>query len=136
MTLIHPIKFDDDKSKAPASFLFSLGLWPISSLFISIQLLPPATRVRLSEIVGAIVAPIAGAPIAEIMVIDTLFLRLHFVILLCFLIMLMFAKAPSTETSTLVHRFRLAFAAESEHRTEFLVRRDADNLIQGEDKVS
>jgi hypothetical protein len=79
MTLIRPIKFDDDKSKAPASFLFSLGLWLISSLFISIQLLPPAIRVRLSERLSGAV----GARV-EMMVIDTMFLRLHFVILLYF----------------------------------------------------
>jgi hypothetical protein len=77
MTLIRPIKFGDDKSKAPASFLFSLGLWPFSSLFISIQLLPPASRARLSAIVGAI-----AGPIVEMMVTDTMFLRLRFAILL------------------------------------------------------
>jgi hypothetical protein len=76
MTLIRPIKFDDDKSNAPASFLFSLGRWLISSLFISIQLLPPPSLARLSEVVGSMVGPLV-----EMMVTDTTFLRLHFAIL-------------------------------------------------------
>jgi hypothetical protein len=98
MTLIHLIKFDDDKSKAPASFLFSLGLWPISSLFISFQLLPPASRRRLSDIVGAMVG---------MMVTDTMLLRLHFVIL--------YAYVPEfIPDRNLALRFILALGAESE----------------------
>jgi hypothetical protein len=61
-------------NQKPQRVFFSLGLWLISSLFISIQLLPPATRARLSEIVGAMV---------EMMVADTMFLLFRFVILLC-----------------------------------------------------
>jgi len=66
MTLIRPIKFGDDKSKAPASFLFLAGAWLFLSLFISIQLLPPASRIRLAAIVGAM---------AGMMVTDTVFLE-------------------------------------------------------------
>jgi hypothetical protein len=61
-------------NQKPQRVFFSLGLWLFSSLFISIQLLPPATRARLSEIVGAMV---------EMMVADTMFLLFRFVILLC-----------------------------------------------------
>jgi hypothetical protein len=94
MTLIRPIKFDDDKSKAPASFLFSLGLWLISSLFISIQLLPPASLARLSEVVCSTVGHTVG-----MMITDTMFLRLHFVILTMF----MPAQASQTYTSLPIH---------------------------------
>jgi len=66
------MKFGDDKSKAPASFLFLAGAWLILSLFISIQLLPPASRIRLAAVVGAIVGMMAT---------DTMFFRLRFVII-------------------------------------------------------
>jgi len=58
-------------SKAPASFFFSLGLGLILSLFVSIQLPPPASRVHLAAIVDAMV----GMTFT-----DTMFFRLRFVI--------------------------------------------------------
>jgi hypothetical protein len=118
MTLIRPIKFDDDKSKAPASFLFSLGLWLISSLFISIQLLPPASLGRLSEVADSIVGIMV-----EMMVTDTMFLRLHFAILS----MLIPSQASHTDTSlpTLI-RFWLRIGT----RDGISYGIDADNFIQ------
>jgi hypothetical protein len=73
-TLIRPMKFCDDKSKAPASFLFSLGLGLSLSLFVSNQLLPPTSRIRLAAIDGAM----AGMMLTELT--DTMFFRLRFVI--------------------------------------------------------
>jgi hypothetical protein len=98
------MKFGDDKSKAPASFLFLAGAWLILSLFVSNQLLPPTSRIRLAAIDGAM----AGMMLTELT--DTMFFRLRFVI---------FNEFASDRN--LNPRFRLAIAAESERRTGFLV---------------
>jgi hypothetical protein len=120
MTLIRPIKFDDDKSKAPASFLFSLGPWLISSLFISIQLLPPASLARLSEVADSVVGIMV-----EMMVTDTMFLRLHFAILS----MLLPAQASLTDTSLPI---LIRFWRRIGTRDGISCGIDADNFIQGE----
>jgi len=59
--------------KPQRAFFFSLGLGLILSLFVSNQLPPPASRVRLAAIVGAIVWMTLN---------DTMFFRLRFVIFL------------------------------------------------------
>jgi hypothetical protein len=81
------MKFGDDKSKAPASFFFSLGLGFTLSLFVSIQLPPPTSRIRLAAIDGAM----AGMMLTELT--DTMIFRLRFVIFI-------FMSSPQTETST------------------------------------
>jgi len=105
-------------SKAPASFFFSLGLGLILSLFVSIQLPPPASRVRLAAIVDAMV----GMTFT-----DRMFFRLRFVIF-------MFISSPSN--LYFPPRFSLALGAESERYTEFLVEEIRIFLPKVEDKVS
>src|SRR5262245_33625177 len=73
--------------KPQRAFFFSLGLGLSLSLFVSIQLLPPASRIRLAAIDGAM----AGMMFTELT--DTMFFRLRFVIF-------MFMSSPQTETST------------------------------------
>ena len=87
ITLIRPMKFGDDNSKAPASFLFLAGAWLYFEPFVSIQLPPPTSRIRLAAIDGAT----AGMMFTELT--DTMFFRLRFVIF-------MFMSSPQTETST------------------------------------
>ena len=100
------MKFGDDKSKAPASFLFLAGAWLYFEPFVSIQLPPPTSRIRLAVIDGAM----AGMMLTELT--DTMFFRLRFVI---------FILNEFASDRNLNHRFRLAIAAESERRTGFLV---------------
>src|SRR6266508_4023423 len=81
------MKFGDDKSKAPASFLFLAGAWLYFEPFRLIQLPPPTSRIRLAAIDGAT----AGMMFTELT--DTMFFRLRFVIFI-------FMSSPHTETST------------------------------------
>src|SRR5215475_10731341 len=73
--------------KPQRAFFFSLGLGLSLSLFVSNQLLPPASRIRLAEIDGAM----AGMMLTELT--DMMFFRLRFVIFI-------FMSSPQTETST------------------------------------
>jgi hypothetical protein len=60
--------------KPQRAFFISLGLGLTLSLFVSIQLPPPASRIHLAAIDGAI----AGMMLTELT--DTMFFRLRFVI--------------------------------------------------------
>jgi hypothetical protein len=73
--------------KPQRAFFFSLGLGFTLSLFVSIQLPPPTSRIRLAAIDGAT----AGMMFTELT--DTMFFRLRFVIF-------MLMSSPHTETST------------------------------------
>jgi hypothetical protein len=73
--------------KPQRAFFFSLGLGFALSLFVSIQLPPPTSRIRLAAIDGAT----AGMMFTELT--DTMFFRLRFVIFT-------FMSSPHTETST------------------------------------
>src|SRR5215813_911104 len=73
--------------KPQRAFFFSLGLGFTLSLFVSIQLPPPANRTRLAAIDGAM----AGMMLTELT--DTMFFRLRFVIFI-------FMSSPQTETPT------------------------------------
>jgi hypothetical protein len=81
--------------KPQRAFFFSLGLGLTLSLFVSIQLLPPASRIRLAAIDGAM---------AGMMVTDTMFFRLRF-------ILNVYGFASDRNLNP---RFRLALAAELE----------------------
>jgi len=63
--LIRPIKIGDDKSKAPASFSSLAGAWLVLASFISIQLLPPASRIRLAQMVAVIGTATSGSTVTE-----------------------------------------------------------------------
>src|SRR5215510_6516400 len=73
--------------KPQRAFFLSLGLGLSLSLFVSNQLLPPTSRIRLAAIDGAM----AGMMLTELT--DTMFFRLRFVIFICM-------SSPQTETST------------------------------------
>src|SRR5262245_52048291 len=73
--------------KPQRAFFFSLGLGLTLSHFVSIQLLPPASRIRLASIDGAM----AGMMFTELT--DMMFFRLRFLIF-------MFMSSPQIETST------------------------------------
>src|SRR5215510_8143710 len=73
--------------KPQRAFFLSLGLGLSLSLFVSNQLLPPTSRIRLAAIDGAM----AGMMLTELT--DTMFFRLRFVIFI-------FMSSPQTETST------------------------------------
>jgi len=88
--------------KPQRAFFFSLGPGLSLSLFVSNQLLPPTSRMRLVAIDGAM----AGMMLTELA--DTMFFRLRFVI---------FIFNEFASDRNLNHRFRLAIAAESERRT-------------------
>src|SRR5215510_7048675 len=92
--------------KPQRAFFLSLGLGLSLSLFVSNQLLPPTSRIRLAAIDGAM----AGMMLTELT--DTMFFRLRFVINI-------FNEFASDRN--LNPRLRLAIAAESERRTGFLV---------------
>src|SRR5215813_2699106 len=92
--------------KPQRAFFFSLGLGFTLSLFVSIQLPPPANRTRLAAIDGAMV----GMMLTELT--DTMFFRLRFVIFI-------FNEFASDRNHN--RRFRLAIAAESKRRTGFHV---------------
>src|SRR5262245_30792698 len=92
--------------KPQRAFFFSLGLGLSLSLFVSNQLLPPTSRMRLAAIDGAM----AGMMLTELT--DTLFFRLRFVI---------FIFNEFASDRNLNPQFRLAIATESKRRTGFLV---------------
>ncbi|HMB30022.1 MAG TPA: hypothetical protein VKS99_18065, partial [Blastocatellia bacterium] len=75
--------------KPQRAFFFSLGPGLSLSLFVSNQLLPPTSRMRLVAIDGAM----AGMMLTELT--DTMFFRLRFIIFIFKM------SSPQTETSTI-----------------------------------
>ncbi|MBO0857811.1 MAG: hypothetical protein J2P21_05010 [Chloracidobacterium sp.] len=110
-------------NQKPQRVFFSLGL-VISRTFILIQLLPPASRVRLSEILDATVGSIVGASPLVMMITETMFLRLRFVIFYYVYIHESYQTRTSFPNNTAFTMNRISYGI------------DGDYLIRLEDKVS